>query len=430
METIGDSYFNVDEVRSDKIRGWFYSKSKNSVLSVIIQSNKAITLKTKIYRSDVADFFKSGDAKFSGFEFIIPQKLLQTTSNKAKIEILLDDHVVATYFVPVLEKKVKDTNQNLKSPFIPQLNDLLISFKAEYSDNFIWNIDTIDQALSDLEFLLDKGPPIKPKIHQYFYNVYTVWNHIKYVEKFFPRVNSNVCIDSKDYSSIQNTPDEIFAICLHYITLNYNGIIGDLVEFGCFKGYSSSIFSFVCNLLNTNLICFDSFEGLPKTTSDYYNQGEFCGNINEVKENIRNFGNLSSVSFQKGFFDTSVPNFNKNFSNSHSISMIYLDVDLLSSASDALNIFPLLNTRGALFSHECPSSLFDSETLNVINDENQVLPAILNAYKKEELDIASTHIFGNTGAFWSRYNAMQPFPFDMQGKFRHLISKSLGYKVS
>ncbi|MCI5143475.1 MAG: hypothetical protein D3909_17490 [Candidatus Electrothrix sp. ATG1] len=92
----------------------------------------------------------------------------------------------------------------------------------------------------------------------------------------------------------------------------------------------------------------DSFEGLPENTTDpYYKKGDFCGQIDEVRANIEDFGKIKQVEFLKGFYNTSLQGFDRP------LCMIWMDVDLYESTMDIIrNLLPCLAENGVMISHE------------------------------------------------------------------------------
>jgi O-methyltransferase len=93
------------------------------------------------------------------------------------------------------------------------------------------------------------------------------------------------------------------------------GVVG---EFGCYKGFSTASLSLACALTKRRLVVFDSFEGLPEHTipiSSLYNgeltsykQGQYCGALEEVRDNVKRYGALDVCEFVEGFFDDTLPN--------------------------------------------------------------------------------------------------------------------------
>jgi hypothetical protein len=90
-------------------------------------------------------------------------------------------------------------------------------------------------------------------------------------------------------------------------------------------------------------------------------KGAFHGLLDEVKENIRRYGDISVCCFNAGYFDKTLPGFKKRS------VFIFLDVDLLGSLETCLAyLWPNLQDDCALFTHEAhhmdvASLFFDKE---------------------------------------------------------------------
>ena len=91
------------------------------------------------------------------------------------------------------------------------------------------------------------------------------------------------------------------------------------------------------------MVC-DSFQGLPLTEErdkvhynyiqqrrENYEAGQFCGRLEEVKENIRKFGEISVCEFVKGYFCDTLPKL-----DGRTYVTAFLDVDLHKSLEDCL----------------------------------------------------------------------------------------------
>jgi O-methyltransferase len=82
------------------------------------------------------------------------------------------------------------------------------------------------------------------------------------------------------------------------------------------------------------------------------NKATFCkrdyyGSLEEVKNNVARYGEIENCEFVKGWFADTLPNF------SQSIAVMFLDVDLVSSARTCLKyLYPLLIQGGVLYSHD------------------------------------------------------------------------------
>lgn len=134
---------------------------------------------------------------------------------------------------------------------------------------------------------------------------------------------------------------------------------GCIVEAGCFKGGSTAKVSIIAKMLGRQLVVFDSFEGLPENAEDHdtsilghsiegwFRKGEFCGALEEVKNNVTRFGEIEACRFVKGWFDQTMPSFNEP------IVAAYLDVDLASSTKTCLKyLYPLIVPGGILYSQD------------------------------------------------------------------------------
>lgn len=130
-----------------------------------------------------------------------------------------------------------------------------------------------------------------------------------------------------------------------------------IVEAGCYKGGSTAKFSLAAEIANKKLIIFDSFEGIPENSENHgkdifnspagFNKGDYCGTLAEVKKNVSRFGKIETCEFIKGWFDDTMPRFNKR------ISAIYIDVDLVSSSKTCIKyLYPLLEPGGYLYSQD------------------------------------------------------------------------------
>lgn len=135
---------------------------------------------------------------------------------------------------------------------------------------------------------------------------------------------------------------------------------GDVIECGSYMGGSSANLSILCSIVKRKLIVCDSFEGLPpvkKTDKrhsiastgriDEYAEGMFCGNLKTVKKNIKDYGDIKSCVFVKGWFDDTLPKLDKTF------VVAFVDVDLKESLKTCIiNIWPKLVKGGRMYCHE------------------------------------------------------------------------------
>lgn len=126
---------------------------------------------------------------------------------------------------------------------------------------------------------------------------------------------------------------------------------GDIVECGTWKGGSAVNLSLICRLTNRKLKIYDSFEGLPEgqevDRQGFYATGDYCGTLEEVKENIRRYGAIECCEFVKGWFDETLPKLDSP------VLLAFVDVDLeLSLETCVRYIWPHLVEKGYFFIDE------------------------------------------------------------------------------
>lgn len=132
---------------------------------------------------------------------------------------------------------------------------------------------------------------------------------------------------------------------------------GVIIEAGCYKGSSTAKFSLAAKLAGRELVVFDSFQGLPDSPEGHsttiygfpvhFRQGDFHGGLEEVKNNVRKYGDITCCRFVKGWFEETLPHFTEP------VAAVYLDVDLVSSTQTCLkHLYPLLIPGGALYSQD------------------------------------------------------------------------------
>lgn len=146
---------------------------------------------------------------------------------------------------------------------------------------------------------------------------------------------------------------------------------GVVAEFGCFKGMSSASLSLACSATGRKLIIFDSFEGLPTPQEEVrnigerriipYTRGQYAGGLDEVRQNVRTFGNINACEFVKGYFEETLQN--RKFER---YCLIFEDADLPSSVRTVVrHAWPRLEDRCIFFSHEAR----DLEVMKIFFDD-------------------------------------------------------------
>ncbi len=259
-----------------------------------------------------------------------------------------------------------------------------------------WASEAAQNAIVDRLACIVNSDQLKdlPELIGYLRYLNQVWAHCRFVEKYFPAANQNVDALAKDRSCRASSAAEMVGIANHLYVLQSYGVAGDFAEFGCFKGFSSAMLSYACDLLGVRMKIFNSFEGLPASDSDYYEAGDFAGSLTEVQTNIERYGRPQAVSFHKGFFSDSLVGFQDK------LMMLWMDVDLDTSAVDVMKILGCVDPRGAVFSHECEPQHFANLKVLPHYGTDQVVGAITDAFERERRPIVGRMMTGCTGSFW------------------------------
>ena len=227
------------------------------------------------------------------------------------------------------------------------IKKLILSLRRRIPElilSFPYSIRVLPEELSSVSLFLFNRSPRKPDFFQRFY----------LIARFYIISLSIHCLHRQ--SEMFSVADSILSIP--------PSLEGCVVEAGSYKGGSAAKLSLACKIAGREFVVFDSFEGFPEDDefkdglsrrihaggpaqkSDFFKKG-LCGSLEEVKDNIEKFGFIDNCKFVQGWFKDTMPDFNKK------ISMIYLDVDLASSAKACLKyLYPLLEENGALFSHD------------------------------------------------------------------------------
>lgn len=234
-----------------------------------------------------------------------------------------------------------------------------------------------------------------PAVADYARYLRSTWAHCLYVDRYFPTRNTSAREGSLDFHCKPNSIREIGSI-IHQLYVNTSyGLDGDFAEFGCFKGFSSSLLSHACQLLNIRMHIFDSFEGLPPAEGSGYTAGDYCGSLAEVTRNLRQFGAIEMVEFHQGFFADVLQSYTPP-----PLMCLWMDVDLESSARDLIPAADRLHPRSALFSHECEPAMFQDGTIVTSPRLDNPIPPVLDRFERLDRPLTGRFVFGNTGSFW------------------------------
>lgn len=165
--------------------------------------------------------------------------------------------------------------------------------------------------------------------------------------------NRNSYIAHKDYVS-----SDYKQKCVHIMeAMNYVKVAQlpkVFFEFGCHSGrtFSAAIrASKEINIINeTEFYAFDSFVGLPKTSSDdgIFEEGTFHTGVSDFKKALKTQAdyNLNDKYIYKGFYsNTLTDELQKKMPK---VGVVHIDVDIYSSAKEVLNFIKPLLVKGSV----------------------------------------------------------------------------------
>jgi len=149
---------------------------------------------------------------------------------------------------------------------------------------------------------------------------------------------------------------------------------GDIIECGVYKGGSTCKLSIVAKVAGRQVIACDSFQGLPeprdfdaihicRNGKKYvFEEGDWLGTVEEVRSNLKCYGEPNLVSIVPGWFYETLPNLRHR-----KFACIFIDVDLYDSIICCLqNLWPGLQVGCKLFMHEADCEL----TIKALTDCN------------------------------------------------------------
>ena len=399
----------VDVLTANGACGWAYAPVPGAAVVVQVWSGDQCIAETipDLHRIDVAS--ASGldhDSRLGfGIEFKLPE---DAAFADLSVRLLLKKRkgdVVEAITAAQLQLLTETGRRAIRSA--PGVGHIRSAFPQEvaglvaalWPDAPVGSRDEDDQrAIADKILLLAAQPAteeLRPVL-AYVRYLRDVWAHCDFVRRYFPRVNKDRSPADKDYSCVPNSPQELMVIAHHLYVLKSHGAAGAFAEFGCYKGYSTSMLSYACERLGIPMHVFDSFEGLPLTNSPSYRAGEFAGSLAEVEGHVRAYGTCDALTFHKGFFSETVPAMVPE-----KLIAIWMDVDLEASAADVMRALPRLDSLGAVFSHETTARNFKGDSIVAEREANAVIPPILDGFNALGRSPIGRFLCGSTGVFWA-----------------------------
>ena len=363
----------------------------------------------EISRPDVGEAYPEipGSAD-SGFICILPQDQFRTPICSLSIAIVENNgdetHVELGDVPTVCGRPLSTIEDNSAVPPFPlEIHSVLVALKpAVYDVRGRWTPALVEQAVTDLIWLIKKGSRRSHALDRYLLYLKSLRYKFETIARLFPRYNSSTASDPKTLTNVLSHPEEMLCISHHLLVLVSRGMRGPLAEFGCFKGFSSCCLSHACDDLGLKLHVFDSFCGLPSSDSSYHLAGDFRGPFDEVVANIRALGKIESVRFFRGFFSSTLENYRD------SPMALWMDVDLNSSARDVMQILPRIPPASIVFTHECFPGNFIDGIIHQGQGPDAVLPPIVAGFKSLGRDPIGCYLCGNTGAVWDRNSGIPP----------------------
>lgn len=236
-----------------------------------------------------------------------------------------------------------------------------------------------------------------PAIADYARYLTDTMAHCRFVERHFPQTNAKASSGAADFHCKPNSIRELYPIIHQLYVLKSWGVEGDFAEFGCFKGYSSSMLSYACAHLGLKMHIFDSFEGLPPSEESGYDAGQYAGSLDEVTGHVTRFGAIEAVEFHKGFFADTFRNWRPP-----RLLCLWMDVDLEVSSRDLMVVADCLSPEASLFSHECTAGIFVDGAIVAKPSPDNPIPPMLARHDELQRPLTGHYVAGYTGAFWPR----------------------------
>jgi O-methyltransferase len=392
--------YHIDRATRDEISGWCLGDEAPASIELSINGKLTESCIQRVTRPDVGRALPNlPHAAESGFRIVLPTERLDPAAPISSVSLTFTSgggKESLSFSLPSAieaDSSAEEYWSSRQSPFPPQVMALIESAsEIEWRSFERWPEDAVSKAVEVLLFLSKVGSRRAKGLFSYFSFLSRVAHAFHFAERHFPP------------NAAASSAREIFLIAHHLMTLKAHGVEGDFLEFGCFKGFSTSCLSFACRLLDIRMHVFDSFEGLPASDSNYYSTGDYAGSFDEVTKNVENFGSPQVVTWHRGFFADVVPKI-----NIQSIASLWLDVDLESSSQDVMGILPQLHPKGCVFSHECCPEYFDKDgTITAERSPDLVLCPIKTAFMADNRRPTGRYLTGYTGVIWDEGRSIPP----------------------
>ncbi len=291
-----------------------------------------------------------------------------------------------------------------RAPFPPLVIERVNAVTGRNTDpGAFWSNEEIEQFLDDLKRIGRMAGRLGYLniVGQYVGFLVRSNAAMQYALKHFCDINTTA-LRAERYHGIASHPDEMMTIAHHLYLLHSLGLKGDFAEFGCFKGFSTACLSTACAELGVRMHVFDSFQGLPESSSGRYITGEYMGSFDEVLQHVTDFGRPEAVTWHRGFFSESLKGFKSP------LMALWMDVDLRESAQDLASVVSAIDVQGCVLSHEISAAAFIGREPNyrlIEAGKYEVLPPIFDAVRARGGVPSGEHLGRSLGAVYLSQSA-------------------------
>lgn len=398
---------HMDAFAGNRVSGWAFAGSGQVRVEAAVDGRVVASAAPGKERHDVAlSFPRDAGALRSGFVLDIPEGAVPAGDI---VDVTVDVHApsfparrlrlaqVSLAGAGLVETLANAPDCGIVGPFPRKVIDAIAAVWPDSCRNleslagqraFVGRLETVLKS-ADLRSI--------PAIADYARYLRSIWAHFNFVDQYFPPRNATAQADSPDFNCKPNSVFEMLSIAHQLYVLRSYGVEGAFAEFGCFKGFSSSMLSHACAMLGIPMHIFDSFEGLPPAEGSGYLAGEYAGSLDEVQDHVRRFGVIAGVEFHKGFFSETFKTYRPP-----RLMCLWMDVDLELSARDLLAALDGLDPRATLFSHECLADMFRGGEIVTQPSPDNPIPPVMERFEEMGRPMTGAFIRGNTGAFWAR----------------------------
>jgi len=402
--------FFVDRADPDLIQGWAFAPG--GLEEVRVRRDQMVIGSAAVdgERADVHQAYPDQPESLrSGFTIVPSRERLESPTCTLDLEFVrrdgqVEEPVRFTVYVP---READAAARTSGSPFPPSVLRILADLRGDHYAHGPWTDALQDEAIADLELVVAHGPQTVVGLYGYLGWLRALRARLDFVARHFPRRNpARTDPHDKDFLAVGSSPDEMLTIAHHLYVLRAHGLTGRFLEFGCFKGFSTACLSHACAELGIGMNVFDSFAGLPPSDSAYHGHGEFSGGLEEVRRNVREFGNLDAVSFHPGYFEDTIGGAPLD------PLCIWMDVDLQTSSRTVMTILDQLSPQSCVFSHEVLPGHYGPRGIEYGNAADDVVGPIVQAFERVGRHATGRFLTHDTGVFWDRDAGIPVLPTD------------------